>query len=222
MERVSYNEVDRTYYNVTKDSIFICENIGEDKSFEGVINKFKDFRFDEQFINEIREEFECQSYSHLVFFLKFEDKNKPCDTILLFSSVLEISSRHESEYNLNFCEDIDLINERKNYVNNKFIHGNYEKHYVKVLMDTKFFIHRGLDIVNQYDDEEYVEDDPYTPPAFVESSFISDKCSICLYNTPNILFFPCLHQSVCLECEKIGKLLKCSVCREKIERKIKI
>ena len=221
MQRISYNEVDRTYYNVNKDSIFICEDIGDDKTFEGVVNKFKNFRFDEQFINEIREEFECQSYSHLVFFLKFEEKDESTDIILLFSSVLEISSRHESEYYLHFCEDIETLDRRKNHVNNRFKLNNYNKHYVKVMMDTRFFINRGLDIVDQYDDERYDEEEEELP-AIIELPFISDNCSICLSAIPNILNIPCLHLSVCSQCEEIGKLLKCSVCRKKIERKVKI
>ena len=94
-------------------------------------------------------------------------------------------------------------------------------------MDIKFYIHRGLDILNQYDEEieELIDegyDDDESPPAIIESPFISDNCSICLSAIPNILNIPCLHLSVCSECEEIGKLLKCSVCRKKIKRKVKI
>ena len=91
-------------------------------------------------------------------------------------------------------------------------------------MDIKFYKNRSLDILNQYQDEEFDEgySDDELPPVIIESSFISDNCTICLSSKPNILNIPCLHLSVCHKCEEIGKLIKCSVCRKKIERKIKI
>ena len=93
-------------------------------------------------------------------------------------------------------------------------------------MDIKFYKNRSLDIQNQYQDEEfdegYSDDDETTTPAIIESSFISDNCTICLSAIPDILNIPCLHLSVCSSCEEIGKLLRCAVCRKKIERKVKI
>ena len=94
-------------------------------------------------------------------------------------------------------------------------------------METKFYVYRSLDIMNQYEeeadellDEGYSDDE--TPSAAVELPFISDNCSVCLSSPPNILNIPCLHLSVCHKCEEIGKLLRCAVCRKKIERKVKI
>ena len=100
-------------------------------------------------------------------------------------------------------------------------------------MEIKFLLFCSLDTLTEYeaeqvedlydegdDDEGYQDNQSFQPP--IEIPFVSDNCSVCLTAKPNILFFPCLHQSVCNECEEVGKLLKCSVCREKIERKIKI
>ena len=63
------------------------------------------------------------------------------------------------------------------------------------------------------------------PTAFsrpVETPFVTDKCCICLTEKPDIIFVPCLHKSVCLQCEEKGKLTKCPTCRLMIFRKIKI
>ena len=225
MQRISYDEVDRTYYNVTKDSVFVFEDIGEDKTYNGIINKFKDFRFEDQFINELREEFECQSYSHIIFGIYFKVNDNLFHFYLLLSAEMEIPSRTEIEY-----RTFPILSESeydKTCINELLETNQYEKVYIKVKMNTKFYIQRGLDIVNQYEEEvEEIFDEGYdddeSPPAIVESPFISDNCSICLSAIPNILNIPCLHLSVCSQCEDIGKLLKCSVCRKKIERKVKI
>ena len=82
--------------------------------------------------------------------------------------------------------------------------------------------------MNQYETEELEQiydegdDDDQPPTPLIETPFISDNCSICLIAKPNIIIIPCLHQSVCSQCEEVGKLKNCPTCREKIERKIKI
>ena len=79
-------------------------------------------------------------------------------------------------------------------------------------------------IEDQYDEGDDDEDyqDIHLPPPPIETPFVSDNCSVCLTAKPNIIIFPCFHQTVCFECEEAGKLTKCPSCREKIERKIKI
>ena len=95
-------------------------------------------------------------------------------------------------------------------------------------MEIKFYKNRSLDIINQYETEELDEiydegdDDDHPPPPTIETPFISDNCSICLTVKPNIIIIPCLHQSVCFQCEEEGKLKNCPTCRKEIERKIKI
>ena len=56
----------------------------------------------------------------------------------------------------------------------------------------------------------------------VKSPFVTDKCCICLTEKPEIVLVPCLHKSVCLQCEEKGKLTKCPTCRRMIAKKIKI
>ena len=225
MQRVSYEEVDRSYFNVEKDAKLIFEDIGEEKTYENIVNKFKNFRFEEEFINELKEEFECQSRSHIVFGINFNISEGFIDFYLLLTMTLDIPNRDEVEYEV-FPILSDALNDDKK-VNDLLKNNLYEKVYVSATMNTKFFIQRGLDIMNQYEEEaeelfDEGYDDDESPPAIIESPFISDNCSICLSAIPNILNIPCLHLSVCSQCEEIGKLVKCSVCRKKIERKVKI
>ena len=222
MQRVSYEEVDRSYFNVDKDAELIFEDIGEEKTYEAIVNKFKNFRFEEQFINELKEEFDCQSRSHIVFGINFKISENFIDFYLLLTMTLDIPNRDEAEYEV-FPILSDTQNDKRR-INELLEINQYEKVYVSAKMNTKFFIQRGLDIMNQYEEEvEELFDEGYeSPPAIVESPFISDNCSICLSAIPNILNIPCLHLSVCSSCEELGKLVKCSVCRKKIERKVKI
>ena len=49
-----------------------------------------------------------------------------------------------------------------------------------------------------------------------------EQCVICLDNKPNILYKPCMHYCICLQCEKKGKFENCPYCREIIEESILI
>ena len=89
---------------------------------------------------------------------------------------------------------------------------------------------------NHFYDEDYFESDNESeeveseneyndhpiPPKPLKESFRIDKCVICLENEPNILFNDCNHICTCFECEKIKPSVKCSYCRTKISRRIKI
>ena len=219
MERTEYTESDRNEITVYKEAIYISENIGDNRTFQGIVNKYKNYRFTEH-LDSIREEFECQSYSHIIFSIQFEI-NEKIRFFLLFSSILEIPNREEMEYNISNL--FDETERDETTVNNLLRNNLYDRVYIKAEMDTKFYIHRGLDIINQYDDEiedSFEDDDPI--PAIVEIPFVTEQCSVCLDNSPNILLLPCLHLSVCSQCEDIGKLIKCPTCRKIILRKVKI
>ena len=228
MQRISYEEVEVTPYSTSKDSVYISEDIRHGETYQSLCDKLKEYRFEEH-IQNLREEFACQSCSTLsfriVFEFEFEEENSE---FIMFCSDLQIPSRDEIEYTINNITEkmrVDKFFQEK--VDKFFQENNYNKVYVEAKMSTKFYIHRSLDIMNQYQEEveelfDEGYDDDESPPAVVESPFISDNCSICLSMIPNILNIPCLHLSVCSQCEEVGKLLKCSVCRKKIERKIKI
>ena len=121
---------------------------------------------------------------------------------------------------------------------------SFEKVKVCVAMEIKFFLYQSLDPLEylrhrsvyeiseqimgrpltdherEQIDERYDEGIGTEEP--VETPFTTDKCCICLTEKPDIILFPCLHKTVCLQCEERGKLTKCPTCRLIINRKIKI
>ena len=220
MELTEYNEIDESASTIKKEAIFTTENLGNDETFESILNKFNDYRFTEH-IDFLRNDHECQSYSSILFTINFTTNGNE-RKFFLFTAILEIPDRTEIEYTTStMYEDVE---EREKIVNDLLKHKLYDKVIVRAEMDIKFYKNRSLDILDQYQDEEFDEgyNDDESPPAIIESSFISDNCSVCLSMKPDILNIPCLHLAICYKCEEIGKLLRCVVCRKKIERKIKI
>ena len=220
MELTEYNEIDESASTIKKEAIFITENLGNDKTFQSILDKFNDYRFTEH-IDFLRNAHECQSYSSILFTINFTINGNE-RKFFLFTAILEIPDRTEVEYTTStMYEDVE---EREKIVNDLLKYKLYDKVIVKAEMDIKFYKNRSLDILDQYQDEEFDEgyNDDESPPAIIESSFISDNCSVCLSMKPDILNIPCLHLAICYKCEEIGKLLRCVVCRKKIERKIKI
>ena len=227
MLRTEYNEIERTPSTLKKKAIYESEDFA-DKTYEGIINKYTAYRFEEH-IQLLRDEFGCQSYSYIMFKIGFKI-NKYSQEIRLFSSTLDIFSWEGVEYLTNIISDEE--EDIKECVND-ILKRNYDKIYIKAEMETKFFLNRSLDIMNQYeteeleeiydegDDDEGYQDNPSNTPA-IEIPFVSDNCSVCLTAKPNIIIIPCLHQSVCSQCEEVGKLKNCPTCRKEIERKIKI
>ena len=219
MELAEYNEIHESATTIEKEAIFITENLGDNRTFDAILNKFNNYRFTEH-LNFLRSDNNCQSYSSILFTINFMINGNE-RKFFLFTGILEIPDRTEIEYTTStIYEDVE---EREKIINNLLKYNLYDKVFIRAEMDIKFYKNRSLDILNQYQDEaeEYYSDDE-TPPAIIESSFISDNCSVCLSAKPNILNIPCLHLSICLKCEEIGKLLRCAVCRKKIERKVKI
>ena len=220
MELTEYNEINESASTIKKEAIFITENLGNDKTFESILDKFNNYRFAEH-IDFLRNDHECQYYSSILFTINFTTNGNE-RKFFLFTAILEIPDRTEIEYTTStMYEDVE---EREKIVNDLLKYKLYDKVIVRAEMDIKFYKNRSLDILDQYQDEEFDEgyNDDESPPAIIESSFISDNCSVCLSMKPDILNIPCLHLAICYKCEEIGKLLRCVVCRKKIERKIKI
>ena len=222
MLRTEYIQINRTSSTIKKEATYISEDLG-DKTYQGIMDKYCAYRFEEH-IQLLRDEFDCQSYSHILFYIQYEI-NEFSQTINLFTATMQIPDREEIEYLTNIAyEEVEF---RKQIVN-EILKNNYDRIYIKAIMETKFYVNRSLDIMNQYKTEELGEiydegdDDDHPPPPTIETPFITDNCSICLTAKPNIIIIPCLHQSVCSQCEEVGKLKNCPTCREKIERKIKI
>ena len=174
------------------------------KTYSDIKNKFKDFKIDEEYENELKDE-GCQSISYFRFFLT----NGKEEDIYLFLIKLEVCSLIELtyEYIYSFIVENDLEDIED-------FSGNY---LIKIKYETKFYKFHGLEDVYEEDEEE----DEKIPP-IIENSFTSDNCIICFTSKPNILNFPCLHISLCEDCEEIGRFLNCSICRKEIQRKVKI
>ena len=218
MELAEYNEINETASTIEKEAIFITEDLGNDKTFEAILDKFNNYRFTEH-IDFLRNDHECQSYSSILFSISFTT-NGDEQNFFLFTAILEIPDRTDVEYTTSTM--YENVEERETIVNGLLRHKLYDKVIVRAKMEIKFYKNRSLDILDQYQDVEFDEIDDESPPAIIEPSFISYNCSVCLSMKPNILNIPCLHFAICHRCEEIGKLLRCVVCRKKIERKIKI
>ena len=219
MELVEYDEIDESASTIKKKAIFITEDLGTNETFQSILDKFIDYRFTE-YIDSLRIDHECQSYSTVLFSINFTTNGNE-RKFFLFTGILEIPDRTEVEYTTSTI--YGDIEEREKSVNDLLEYKFYDKVIVKAEMEIKFYKNRSLDILDQYQDEESEEEyNEYETPAIIESSFVYNNCSVCLSMKPDILNIPCLHLAICLSCEETGKLLRCVVCRKKIERKIKI
>ena len=215
MIRESYELLSESIYSTEKKALYSSDDLG-DNTFMGIINKYRDYRFEEH-IESLRAEFDCQSHSHISFYLEYK-VNDFCQNINLFCATMEIFNREEIDYFVNIGEDIAEVREP---IIDDLLKNKYAKNRVKAIVCTKFYINRSLDLENQYETEE-LEEEPEAFSLPVETPFTTDKCCICLTEKPDIILVPCLHKTVCLQCEEKGKLTTCPTCRLMILRKVKI
>ena len=209
MIRESYELVSEMDNSKLKEALYSSYDLA-DNTFAGIINKYSDYRF-EEYVENLRNEFNCKSFSHISFHLEYKISDI-CQIINLFNATMEIFNREEIEYLVNICEETLEI---KAPLVDGLLKNKYSESRVKAIVYTKFFIDRSLDIEDQYEDAE-----PSIPLVQVELPFVSDECCICLTEKPDIILFPCLHKTLCLKCEEEGKLTKCPTCRVTIDRKI--
>ena len=215
MIRESYELLTENPNSKEKKALYSSDDLG-DNTFMGIINKYRNYRFEEH-IESLRAEFDCQSHSHISFYLEYK-VNDFCQNINLFCATMGIFNREEIDYFVNIGEDIAEIREP---IVDDLLKNKYAKNHVKAIVCTKFYINRSLDLEDQYETEE-LEEEPLAFSLPVETPFTTDKCCICLTEKPDIILVPCLHKTVCLQCEEKGKLTTCPTCRLMIIRKIKI
>ena len=216
MIRESYELLRENPNSKEKKALYSSDDLG-DNTFMGIINKYRDYRFEEH-IESLRAEFDCPSNSHISFYLEYK-VNDFCQHINLFCATMGIYNREEIEYIVDIGEDIAEIREP---IVDDLLKNKYAKNHVKAIVCTKFYINRSLDLEDQYETEELEEEEPTALSLTVETPFTTDNCCICLTEKPDIILVPCLHKSVCLQCEEKGKLTTCPTCRLMITRKIKI
>ena len=182
--------------------IFYNEN--EIKSYDDIKNYFKNFKLDEVYESELKEDV-YENITYFKFFLHAKED------IFLFLIKLEVFLNRDLIYETIY-PSTDTQDELRELVNQ--YDGKYQ---IIIKYETDFY----KTIRSEYEfDEEYEEDDD-TPP-IIETGFASDNCIICCVGKPNILNFPCLHISHCESCEEKGRFINCSICRKEIQRKVKI
>ena len=186
----------------TNDSVEVDAEFEEDITYK--FNTFRDIRvfFLEYKFNDFHNEYNCQVRCSGMYYLKifYGTNGLYFGKFLGFS--IDITNRNEVDFFAlpTFSESKDTIRFLNNLLQNKL----YTKAEVCASMDIIYFLSHRFD-------------DPT-----VETPFTTDKCCICLTEKPDIILVPCLHKSVCLQCEEKGKLEKCPTCRVTITRKIKI
>ena len=208
-------QIENNDSSYTIEYYFMYDSISKLKSYRDFLNKFKEFTL-EEYEDELKNE-GYQSYSNVVFFLRHKD-----DFSVLFSLTLEIVDNNpEYTYYFNEYETNNITEKNINDMLNKYKDSS-ENLCLEIHMNTKFY--RTMSFHNNLEtDDEVSDNEDYNEiPAIIENSFASDNCSVCLTNKPSILNFPCLHLSVCERCEGKGCFINCSICRVKIERKVKI
>ena len=197
------------------------------------------------FIDDFCDEHNCKVRCHSKYYLYILSETSCLFFGKFLVSTLDIHNRIEPSFLAlpSFDERGNPIQEINTILQNKL----YKLVKVCVAMEIKFFLFSSLDELSVYElveqrlgrdltdyereqlddlhDEGSVDENEEDPTAFsrpVETPFGIDKCCICLTEKPNIILIPCLHKSVCLQCEEKGKLTKCPTCRLMIIRKIKI
>ena len=168
MELIEYNEIHESATTIEKEAIFISENIGDNKTFDAILDKFNNYRFIEH-IDFIRNDHNCQSYSSVIFTIVFIIKNTE-RKFFIFSGILEIPDRTEIDYTTStMYEDVE---EREKIVNDLLKFNLYDKVFVRAEMDIKFYKNRSLDLLSQYQEEydEDISDDDESPPAIIQSN----------------------------------------------------
>ena len=205
-----------------------------------IYNFFSRYKFTE-FIDEFRDEHNSQVRCHSKYYLSILSETSCLYFGRFLVSTLDINDRNEPTLLAipSFDDRGNPIQEINSILQNEL----YKQVKVCVAMDIKFLLFCSLDAFVVYErdnsvydrnltdyENEYLEDlydegsdneEPTTPKP-IETPFVTDKCCICLTEKPDIILVPCLHKSVCCQCEEKGKLTKCPTCRLMILRKIKI
>ena len=196
------------------------------------------------FVDDFREAYNCQVRCHSKYYLYILSETSCLFFGKFLVSTMDIVDRGEPTFLA-----IPSFDDRGNpiqEINSILQHELYKQVKVCVAMEIKFLLFSSLDELTVYErseqhmgrpltdyereqledleggsDADYDSDDDETPKP-VKSPFVTDKCCICLTEKPEIVLVPCLHKSVCLQCEEKGKLTKCPTCRRMITKKIKI
>ena len=211
-------------------------------NYRDIYNFFSRYKFNE-FIDDFCNEYDCRVRCHCTYYLIISNGISDLYSGIFLFSTLEIDDRNEPSF-LAIPPSFDDRGNQISQINSILQHELYTQVKVCVDMGISFLLFYSLDDLTAYEraeqhmgrpltdyEREQLEDlegdadfdsdyDETSKP--VKSPFVTDKCCICLTEKPEIVLVPCLHKSVCLQCEEKGKLTKCPTCRRMIAKKIKI
>ena len=199
---------------------FISEDLGNDLSFKAQYERFKDYRFDIYF-DEIYGLYNYKSVSYALFYYTYKlDNINVNGNHIMYQTKLTIFGNDNSitDFETIDSQSDDNINSIDTQINSCF--NSISNIKVMVSIETTFF----KMIIGEYNqDEDYESEEEYNDylPT-LELPFFQDRCVVCMENKPSILLLPCKHICHCITCDEEGLMNKCSMCREKIDRKIVI
>ena len=204
---------------------FINEDLGDDLSFKAQYEKFKDYKFDIYF-NEIHGLYNYKSVSHSLFYYTYKLDNEVTNkNHFMYQTKLTIFDDDGTITDFETINDqtINNINSIDTQINSYF--NSISNIKVMASIETTFYKIISGNFFNNYEDDEddyesENEEVDYLPS--LELPFFQDRCVVCLETKPQILILPCLHICHCITCDEEGLMNKCSMCREKIYRKIVI
>ena len=247
MIRTKYEVTRRTENIVEADTEFEDDITYLFSNHNEIYTYFSRYKFVDFWEDFFWNEYNCRLKCHSKYYLQISS-----DTGCLFFgkflvSTMDITNREEDATELAvplFDSRGNPIQEINSILQDESLHKQVK---VCIAMQIKFFLSDSLDSINNlsvYEISERIMGRPLTeyereqiderydegieteePAAFscpVETPFTTDKCCICLTEKPDIILVPCLHKTVCLQCEEKGKLSKCPTCRLMITKKIKI
>ena len=194
-----------------------------------IYNFFSRYKFTD-FINDFCDEYNCQLRCHSKYYLYILSETSCLFFGKFLVSTMDIVDRGEPSLLAipSFDERGNPIQEINSILQNEL----YKQVKVCVSMDIKFFLFSSLDAFTVYEiaeqhvgrdltdyereqldvlHDEGSGDNEEEPAAFslpVETPFVTDKCCICLTEKPDIILIPCLHKSVCLQCEEKREINK--------------
>ena len=242
MIRTKYEQIRRNgNVSIEMDAEFEEDITNKFYNHNEIYNFFSRYKYTD-FLDDFREAYNCQVRCHSKYYLYILSETSCLFFGKFLVSTMDIADRDEPSFLA-----IPSFDDRGNpiqEINCILQHELYKQVKVCIAMEIKFLLFSSLDELTDYEraerymgrplteyereqiDERYDEGiETEEPAAFscpVETPFTTDKCCICLTEKPEIVLVPCLHKTVCLQCEEKGKLTTCPNCRRKITKKIKM
>ena len=231
MRQTLYEETERNPSTIKRYAEFEYDIPVEDRQrYWDLKDRFLQYKFD-HFIDEIKREFNYQFTLEIKYIICLvEEEYGDIEEIgFYFVNNVTIPNNQEVTYEITHYGDQREVSGASNSLDVSVENYNHSRYYVVAKVEVKIYRNYTLDMYEIYNElnedlgyEDENEELQNSTLSTVETAFISDNCSVCLENLPNILLLPCRHFSLCVCCEEAGNIRICPVCRKTIQRKIKI